>query len=606
MDKSEKFDHKIFLNSVTHRPGVYQMIGKAERILYIGKAKNLHKRLSSYFLRATNTRIASMVSQIKEIQVTITHTEAEALILENNLIKKHKPKYNVLLRDDKSYPYIYLSSHEFPRLSFHRGSRKQKGSYFGPYPSSGAVRETLKLLQKLFPVRQCEDSYYMNRSRPCLQYQIERCTAPCVGLVSTERYESDVKDITLFLKGRASDVVDRWVAKMEIASKALNYEEAAKLRDQISNLKIIQERQYVSGEKGDIDIVAALTKKGIACIQLFFIRNGRNLGNKILYPKSGQGASGKELISAFITQYYSKNPIPSEIIMNIKPDDHDLLKNFLEKISSKKVSLSTNVRGERARWLKMAKINADLSIESKLSTNTESIERLKDLQSQLDLPDFPKRMECFDISHTGGAQTVASCVVFKDGQPHSSDYRRFNIKNITPGDDYAAMRQALSRHYKNLLASDSILPNILIIDGGKSHFEIAKNVIKEFDIKDIIIISIAKGVDRRPGLELIFLEGKENGIVLAENSKALHVIQHIRDEAHRFAITGHRKQRRKSNRTSILEEIPGIGMKRRQQLLRYFGGLQGLSRAGIEDIAKVNGISSRLAEDVYIAFHGEE
>ncbi len=606
MDKSEKFDHKIFLNSVTHRPGVYQMIGKAERILYIGKAKNLHKRLSSYFLRATNTRIASMVSQIKEIQVTITHTEAEALILENNLIKKHKPKYNVLLRDDKSYPYIYLSSHEFPRLSFHRGSRKQKGSYFGPYPSSGAVRETLKLLQKLFPVRQCEDSYYMNRSRPCLQYQIERCTAPCVGLVSTERYESDVKDITLFLKGRASDVVDRWVAKMEIASKALNYEEAAKLRDQISNLKIIQERQYVSGEKGDIDIVAALTKKGIACIQLFFIRNGRNLGNKILYPKSGQGASGKELISAFITQYYSKNPIPSEIIMNIKPDDHDLLKNFLEKISSKKVSLSTNVRGERARWLKMAKINADLSIESKLSTNAESIERLKDLQSQLDLPDFPKRMECFDISHTGGAQTVASCVVFKDGQPHSSDYRRFNIKNITPGDDYAAMRQALSRHYKNLLASDSILPNILIIDGGKSHFEIAKNVIKEFDIKDIIIISIAKGVDRRPGLELIFLEGKENGIVLAENSKALHVIQHIRDEAHRFAITGHRKQRRKSNRTSILEEIPGIGMKRRQQLLRYFGGLQGLSRAGIEDIAKVNGISSRLAEDVYTAFHGEE
>ena len=547
-----------------------------------------------------------MVSQITEIQVTVTNTETEALILENNLIKTHKPKYNVLLRDDKSYPYIFLSSDEFPRLSFHRGSQKRKGSYFGPYPSSGAVRETLRLLQKLFPVRQCEDTYYLNRSRPCLQYQIDRCTAPCVGLVSPKRYDSDVEDITLFLEGRASDIIDRWITKMESASRALNYEEAARLRDQISNLKAIQEKQYVSGEKGDLDIVAAVCKKGLACIQLFSIRNGRNLGNKVLYPRSGEGANEKELISAFISQYYMSNLVPTEILVNVSPDDNLLLRDFLEEKSGRKVKITKDVRGERARWLKMAEMNADLSINGKLSTNTESLNRLIDLQKKLNLDFSPNRMECFDVSHTGGSQTVASCVVFKDGQPLTSDYRRFNIKNVTPGDDYSAMRQALSRHFRNLLSNNGPLPDILVIDGGKNHLKIAKEIIDELMIKNIFLISVAKGSDRRPGLEVIFCEKKKDGMVVPEDSKALHLIQHIRDEAHRFAITGHRKQRRKFHKTSRLEEIPGIGMKRRQQLLRYFGGLQGLSRAGIEDIAKVDGISSRLAQDVYSAFHGDE
>jgi excinuclease ABC subunit C len=606
MAETSGFDHKAFLSTLTHRPGVYRMIGDQGQILYVGKAKDLSKRVSSYFTRASNKRIALMVSQIVNIEITVTHTESEALILENNLIKTYKPRYNVLLRDDKSYPYIFLSADEFPRLGFHRGARKQKGRYFGPYPSSGAVRETLKLLQKLFPVRQCEDSYYANRSRPCLQYQIERCTAPCVGLVTAERYAQDVRDIELFLEGRALDVVERWVAKMESAAQALEYEEAAKLRDQIAALKSVQEKQYVSGERGDLDIVAVASKQGQACIQVFFVRHGHNLGNKTLYPRSGEGASDEELISAFIAQYYLDKAVPAEILANVQPQDKDILEDGLSAQAGRKVKITCSTRGERLRWLDMAKTNASMAVEARLATSAASGQRMEALQAALDLDELPRRMECFDISHTGGAQTVASCVVFQDGSPLNSDYRRFNIKGITAGDDYAAMKQALQRRYTRILSGEGQMPDVLLIDGGKGQLSAAQEILADIGVTNLMLLGVAKGPDRRPGLESLFLLGREQALILDSNSPALHLVQHIRDEAHRFAITGHRKRRAKAKRTSPLEEIPGIGAKRRQRLLKHFGGLQGLARAGAEDIAKVEGISVKLAQDVYVAFHGEE
>lgn len=606
MPEQKLFDHKKFLSTLTHRPGVYRMIGAEGQVLYVGKAKDLAKRVSSYFTRASNKRIALMVSQIANIEITVTHTEAEALILENNLIKTHKPRYNVLLRDDKSYPYIFLSADEFPRLGFHRGARSHKGRYFGPYPSSGAVRETLKLLQKLFPVRQCEDSYYANRSRPCLQYQIERCTAPCVGFVTPERYAQDVRDIELFLDGRASDVVDRWVDKMEKAAESLEYEEAAKLRDQIAALKTVQEKQYVSGERGDLDIVAVAAKQGVACIQLFLVRHGHNLGNKTLYPKTGEGANESELISAFIAQHYLDKAVPAEILVNIEPEDRDVLQESLTTQSGRKVRITNSPRGDRARWLRMAQTNAKMAVEARLATSAASGQRMEALQTALELDELPRRMECFDISHTGGSQTVASCVVFQDGAPLNSDYRRFNIKGVTPGDDYAAMQQALQRRYKRLLTGEGQMPDILLIDGGKGQLSAAREILSDVGVADLMLLGVAKGADRRPGLESLFLLGRDEALILPSNSPALHLVQHIRDEAHRFAITGHRQRRAKAKRTSPLEEIPGIGAKRRQRLLKHFGGLQGLARAGSEDIAKVEGISAKLAQDVYVAFHGEE
>jgi len=606
MAEQQAFDHRKFLANLTHRPGVYRMIGARGQILYVGKAKDLAKRVGSYFTRATNKRIALMVSQITDIEITVTHTEAEALILENNLIKTHKPRYNVLLRDDKSYPYIFLSGDEFPRLGFHRGARNQKGRYFGPYPSSGAVRETLKLLQKLFPVRQCEDSYFANRSRPCLQYQIERCTAPCVGFVTPERYAQDVRDIELFLEGKASDVVQRWVGKMERAAEALEYEEAAKLRDQIAALTTIQEKQYVSGERGDLDIVAVASKQGVACIQLFFVRHGHNLGNKTLYPRTGEGASEAELISAFIAQYYLDKAVPAEILVNVPPQDAEVLEAGLSTQAGRRVRIHTSPRGDRARWLKMARTNAAMAVEARLATSAASGQRMEALQQALELDELPRRMECFDISHTGGSMTVASCVVFQDGAPLNSDYRRFNIKGIQPGDDYAAMRQALRRRYTRLLNGEGQMPDILLIDGGKGQLSAAHEILTEIGVSGLLLLGVAKGPDRRPGLETLFLLGQDQPLILPANSPALHLVQHIRDEAHRFAITGHRQRRAKSKRASPLEEIPGIGAKRRQRLLKHFGGLQGLSRAGAEDIAKVEGISAKLAQDVYVAFHGEE
>lgn len=603
-DTEHPFDHRAFLRHLTASPGVYRMLGGDGEVLYVGKAKNLRRRVASYFTRANNARIASMVSQIRDIAITATHTEAEALLLENNLIKAHKPRYNVLLRDDKSYPYLFLSDETFPRLAFHRGSRKAKGRYFGPYPSASAVRETLQLLQKLFPVRQCEDSYFRNRSRPCLQYQIERCTAPCVDFVTPEAYAQDVRDTELFLDGKASDVIQRWVDKMERAAAKLQFEEAARLRDQISALRAVQEKQYVSGEQGDLDIVAVATEAGQACVQLFYVRQGRNLGNKSLFPRSGDGAEPGEVISAFIAQHYLGKAVPTQILVSDEPDDKAVLEESLGLQTGRRVVIQAHPRGERARWLKMAIENARLALSARLAQAGSARSRVMALQQALALDVLPSRMECFDISHTRGDQTVASCVVFVDGAPSKSDYRRFNISGITPGDDYAAMRQALERRYRRVQAGETQRPDLLLIDGGAGQLAAVATILGELGVEGLTMLGVAKGPDRRPGMEQLFLLGREAPLILAADSPALHLVQQIRDEAHRFAITGHRDRRAKAKTRSVLEDISGIGPKRRARLLKQFGGLQGLARAGVEDISTVEGISAKLAREIYAAFHG--
>ncbi len=600
------FDVPAFLRSLTHRPGVYRMLGEKGEVLYVGKAKDLRRRVGSYFTRSSNRRIQTMVAQIREVQVTVTHTEAEALLLENNLIKELKPRFNVLLRDDKSYPYIYLSDDPFPRLSFHRGAKRPTGRYFGPYPSAGAVRATLQLLQKLFPVRQCEDSYFNNRSRPCLQYQIKRCTAPCVGLISEADYRRDVNDTALFLQGRAGDVVDRLVERMEAAAGQLDYEQAARYRDQVGALRRVQEKQYVSGERGDLDIVACAIEGGMACLQVFFVRQGRNLGNKAYFPRIAAGATEAEVVSAFVAQRYLGGAAPAELLLSARPEDAGLLEEALTLQSGRRVHLRDRVRGERARWLDMARQNARIALEARLASNAGARLRVEALQEALALDEAPERMECFDISHTAGDQTIASCVVFDVEGPRKADYRRFNIRDVAPGDDYAAMRQALTRRYARLQAGEGTLPDVLFIDGGKGQLAVAQEVLEELAVSGVLLVGVAKGPDRRPGMERLFLAGQNGALILPEHSPALHLVQQIRDEAHRFAITGHRQRRAAAKTRSVLEDIPGIGPKRRQRLLKAFGGLQGLARAGVDDIATVEGVSKGLARQVYEAFHGSE
>ena len=603
---SGEFDPKPFLRTLTHRPGVYRMLNAAGEVLYVGKAKDLRRRVGSYFTRSSNRRIQTMVAQIRDIQVVVTHTEAEALLLENNLIKELKPRFNVLLRDDKSYPYIYLSGDAFPRLAFHRGAKASSGRYFGPYPSAGAVRETLQLLQKLFPVRQCEDSYFRNRSRPCLQYQIHRCTAPCVGLVSAADYARDVHDTELFLEGRAGDVVDRLADRMEEAATALEFERAGRYRDQISALRRVQERQYVSGERGDLDIVACAVDAGVACVQVFYIRHGRNLGNKSYFPRMAEDASAADVVSAFVAQRYLDGAVPGEILVSHRPADTPVLEEALSTQAGRRVRILDRLRGERARWLQMAEQNARIALDSRLASSAGARLRVETLQAALSLDEAPGRMECFDISHISGEQTVASCVVFDGEGPLKSDYRRFNIRDVTPGDDYGAMRQALQRRYQRLQAGDGQLPDILFIDGGKGQLGAAAEVLDELAVSGVLLVGVAKGPDRRPGMEQLFLLGRDTPLILPAQSPALHLVQQIRDEAHRFAITGHRQRRSATRNRSVLEDIPGIGPKRRQRLLKAFGGLQGLARAGVEDIATVEGVSRALAKQVYEAFHGNE
>lgn len=601
------FDAKAFIKTLPGKPGVYRMLDENNNVIYVGKARDLKKRVSSYFTRGSQgVKTRAMVEQIRDIDITITHTENEALILENNLIKELRPKYNILLRDDKTYPYIYLSDHSFPRLSLHRGARKAKGRYFGPYPSAGAVRESLNLLQKLFPVRQCEDSYYKNRARPCLQYQIKRCTAPCVGLVSEADYNDDVRHAVMFLEGKSHAVINELVNKMEQVSEKQEYETAARYRDQIASLKRVQEKQYVSSNEGDFDVVACLVKNGIACIQVVFIRGGRHLGDKTFFPKLTLESTTSNVLGAFLPQYYLDKNKPPVILVNESLENQEVLEQTLSEQENKSITIKNKVRGDHARWVKMAITNTEHALLRHLANKSNILQRFENLQDVLQLDSPPQRLECFDISHTMGEATVASCVVFDTNGPVKDDYRRFNIEDITPGDDYAAMNQALLRRYKRLKNGEAKLPDILVIDGGKGQISQAHSVLEELQINDVLILGVAKGPGRKPGLETLYLSGSNKPIILPPDSPALHLIQQIRDEAHRFAITGHRQKRARSRKTSSLETIPGLGPKRRQQLLKQFGGLQEVTRAGVEDLANVKGISKQLAQKIYDVFHGDE
>jgi len=597
-------DPRQILKQIPPRPGVYRMLEAGGTVLYVGKAKDLKRRVASYFSRSLNRRLQLMVAQIADIEFTVTRTEGEALLLENNLIKSLRPRFNVLLRDDKSYPYIRLTvGDEFPRLAFYRGSRKGGDRFFGPYPSAWAVRETLQLLQKLFPVRQCEDSFFRNRSRPCLQYQIKRCSGPCVGLVTRSDYHDDVQHTAKFLEGRTDEVVSELAERMELAAADLEFERAAVLRDQIATLRRIQQRQYVSGDGGDLDIVACAQEGGVSCVQVFFIRSGRSLGNKAFFPKAPEGTDGASIISAFLAQFYGDKEIPPEIVVSEEPEDRELLESAFGEQAGRRVAIKPRVRTDRARWLEMARGNAVVALRSRLGSQAGYRQRLEALREALDLDEQPGRMECFDISHTGGELTVASCVVFDAEGPRTSDYRRFNIEDITPGDDYAAMHQALTRRYSRIKQGEYPYPDLLFIDGGRGQLSSVREALQEVAAAGVMLIGVSKGPARRPGTEQLWLSGRSTAVILPADSPAMHLVQQIRDEAHRFAITGHRQRRAKARTRSALEDLPGVGPKRRQHLLRQFGGIQGLVRAGVEDIARVDGISRKLAQQIYDAFH---
>lgn len=604
---NEQFDAKSFLKSVTSQPGVYRMYDAGGTVIYVGKAKDLKKRLTSYFRgNLASRKTEALVEAIRQIDVTVTHTETEALLLEHNYIKLYQPRYNVLLRDDKSYPYIFLSADAHPRLASHRGAKHAKGEYFGPFPNGYAVRETLSLLQKIFPVRQCENSVYRNRSRPCLQYQIGRCLGPCVtGLVSEEEYAQQIEYVRLFLSGKDDQVLNQLVARMESASISLKFEEAARLRDQIQAVRRVTERQFVSNNGDDLDVIGVAFDSGMACLHVLFIRQGKVLGSRSYFPKVPNGTELAEVVQTFVGQFYLQGSqartLPTDILLDFTLPEKDLLSDSLTGLAGRKVSIQSKPRGDRARYLKLARTNASTALVSKLSQQSTIHQRLKALAEILDLPEIT-RMECFDISHTMGEQTVASCVVFDRNGPLRAEYRRYNITGITPGDDYAAMNQVLRRRYGKDL-EESKIPDVILIDGGKGQLGQAKNVFADLDVawdKDRpILLGIAKGTDRKAGLETLFFEPEGEGFNLPPDSPALHVLQHIRDDSHNHAITGHRNKRAKVKNTSALETIDGIGPKRRQMLLKYMGGLQPLMNASVDEIAKVPGISQLLAEKIF-------
>lgn len=604
------FDSQAFLKNTPSKPGVYRMFtthrdeSKADEMIYVGKASDLKKRLSSYFSKSNQPiKTQRLVSHIHYIETTVTNTESEALILEHNLIKEFKPRYNVLLRDDKSYPYIFISEHDFPRLKMHRGARKKQGDYFGPYPSAGAVRQTNHILQRLFKVRPCEDSEFANRSRPCLQYQIKRCKAPCVDLVEREEYDKDIHHVKLFLNGKSDQIINELIAEMDVAANELDYEKAAEYRDQISSLRLVAQKQSVSGEKGDVDIIAVYYQASVAVMEMFFIRGGRLLGNKSYYPKTPEGTDEQELLSAFLLQFYLKHDIPSEIISSVAISEEVALSQLFAEKSQHKVQISNNVRGERRRWMKLAQENAKQSHLRLVSSQQGVMQRFQQLQDVLQLDALPERLECFDISHTMGEATVASCVVFNHEGPFKSDYRRFNIKDITPGDDYAAMHQALERRYQKRVDQGASLPDVLIIDGGKGQVTQATSVMSTLGLDSVCIVGVSKGPERTVGEETLIIPHMQTEMNLPADHPAFHLIHHIRDEAHRFAITGHRAKRGKERKRSVLEDIEGLGPKRRQALLKAFGGLQGIQAASADEMTKISGISKKMAQLIYNHLH---
>lgn len=602
-ESAPSFDHSAFLKNLTSKPGVYRMYNAKGDVIYVGKAKNLKKRVSSYFKATLDSpKTISLVKNIADMDVTVTHTETEALILENNFIKKYKPRYNVLLRDDKSYPYILLSGHKHPRLAVHRGSRKEQGEYFGPYPSAWAVRESLRLMQKIFPVRQCEDNYYKARSRPCLQHQLKRCSAPCVeGFVTDEDYQQQVQLARLFLKGKSKEVISALAEKMEQASVDLNFEQAAVYRDQITALNRVQEQQWVSGDQDEMDVFGLAYRNGLACIQGFFIRDNKLLGNKSFNPKVPANSTIEEVLQSFVLQYYlsGSKSIPKQIVLPFKLADKIALEEALSQEAGNKVKFFQGARDEKKRYLDLANTNAENTLLTLQSQQKSMFARYQALESVLESESPIQRMECFDISHTSGQQTVASCVVFNREGPYKTDYRRYNIEGINPGDDYAAMAQVLKRRYK-AGTEISKIPDIVFIDGGKGQLAQAEAHFENWkEPKMPLLIGVAKGTSRKPGLETLILAGSHDTIPLDADSEALHLIQHIRDESHRFAIAGHRNRRQKEKRKSKLETIPGVGAKRRQTLLRFMGGLQEVQNASVEQLSNVPGISQELAEKIH-------
>ncbi|HKA42120.1 MAG TPA: excinuclease ABC subunit UvrC [Burkholderiales bacterium] len=640
------FNPAEIISGLPHMPGVYRMLNQRGEVLYVGKALDLRKRVASYFQKqlGVSPRIELMLAQVAAIETTVTRSEAEALLLENNLIKSLVPRYNILFRDDKSYPYLEVSGHRYPRLGFHRGVLDPRNRYFGPFPSAGAVRESIQLMQKVFRIRTCEDTVFANRSRPCLLHQIKRCTAPCVGLVGDADYMEDVKSAELFLSGREDEVVERLVARMESAAERMQYEEAALYRDQIAALRKVREKQFISGHGNDADIIAAGRATGVVCVNLVMVRGGHHLGDRNFFPRNAEDAAPEQVLEAFVLQHYLQHGIPSHIVVDAKLETEPL-EQLLGERAGHRTQIITHPTGARRAWLEMARQNAQFGAEQKLGLQATQEARLVALHQALDLPDTVQRIECFDISHTMGEATVASCVVYDRSAFQKGEYRRYNIAiktddkspfiagamertqqgaahrtaadestdigyggpsipsaGIEPGDDYAAMKEVLTRRYRKIVGGEGKVPDLVLIDGGKGQLGVAREVFADIGLTDVALIAVAKGEERKPGLEQLLPLNKEP-VILPKDHPALHLIQQIRDEAHRFAIQGHRARRSKTRSTSTLEEIAGIGAKRRRKLLARFGGLRGLLAASVDELAQVEGVSRALAERIYHELH---
>ena len=591
---TEAFDPKQFVGGLPNLPGVYRMLAADGAALYVGKAKDLKKRVGSYFSRsAQSPRIAMMVSQVGSIEVTATRSEDEALLLEHNFIKSLAPRYNIIFRDDKTYPYLAITGHDFPRIGLHRGAKDKRDRYFGPFPHAYAVRESIQLLQRVFRLRTCEDSVFANRSRPCLLHQIQRCTAPCTALVSRELYAQDVKSAELFLSGREDDVIRLLNDKMNAASDSQQYEEAALFRDQVRTLSTVRSRQYVASSVGvDADVVGAAFDNGIACVNLVMVRGGRHVGDRSFFPQNAQQATVEEVLAAFLEQHYLEQPAPKLVIAAAEVD-----------VAIPNAQVIVPSHGERRVWADMARKNALLALAQRARDKTLHEERMIALRQALGLAESAQRVECFDVSHTMGEATVASCVVYDRNAMQRSEYRRYNIRDVTPGDDYAAMRQVFARRYEKVTREGGHIPDLILVDGGKGQVGAARLILADLGLSDVCIVGVAKGPERKPGAEELILESGAQAMQLAPDDPALHLIQQIRDEAHRFAVVGHRARRSKTRMTSTLNEIPGVGTKRRQRLLAHFGGLRGVEAAAIDELARVAGVSRSLAERIYRHLH---
>lgn len=611
-EKKLTFNYQSFLQDLTDRPGVYRMFDDSGEVIYVGKARNLKKRLANYFgKKSLDAKTQQLVNAVADIKVVVTHSEDEALLLESNLIKQLKPRYNILLKDSKGYPYIFMSSeHDFPKIDFYRGSKKAKGQYFGPYPHVAAVRETLKILQRLFKIRQCNDAFFQNRSRPCLQYQIKRCSAPCVGFISKSDYRASIEDAVLFLQGKNQDLINRFVAQMQAAADEKDYEKAAHYRDQVAMLRQVQQSQHVDNLREDTDIVAILRRHEITCIHLMHIRDQQIRGDTTFFPRLPLEKTLEETLSDFLGLYYlAMHPemgVPMKVVTNVLVADSAWLASSIETQTKLKVKIRQATTMVQKQWLKMSIASAEQQLQQRIIKRSHMQERFEALRAALDLPEIPRRLECFDISHSQGEQARASCVVFDQNGPLKQDYRRYKITGIQPGDDYAAIAQAVTRRFKKIkeAGNDEVkLPDILFIDGGKGQLHQAEQVLEELQISHLLVIGVAKGAGRKAGLETLYMRGRPEGFYLPADSLALHLIQHIRDESHRFAIAGHRNARNKVKKASTLEAIEGVGPRRRKELLAQFGGLQGVKQASIHDLMKIKGIHRELAERIFATFH---